>query len=856
MAIFAQRTRTMNSYVPTFKLVSSPSNGQGLVWSTAHAAFINQTLPGSGPAQPGSTTLSDYVLDGVDLSVNQSIFTQKNNQKLEFRGLKGGTGIRVDNLGTDLLITDNLYETGHWLNSGIQIVFDDNGIMKFYKRGYRFIFNPTMVYSAPNEDIEIVASNPGQIISQTQNFQTLGFFAGQKIKVLGTGEQDGEWTIGTVQNDTITLTTGFASNLDAGLQPPTTITGSRFQIINGTKVNIYGIDLTQTELAIGDTIVMTGTTSNNGSFTVASFTQNQITVNEAFAIPFLSEYGNIQINTPQEDLPIGVQIDQAGNLQANIATFQEVDAPIIRTNNLFIGSVPIAQYIENLDTQIPSGGFVVGKPTGAVVRSLEVTSGLNITNADGEDGNPSISLQDYYINITGDVSGYTVQTGRDNVTISTELELIGSPGEYNLVTVDNKGRVLTGTRRILQGGPGINVVNGDGVLGDPTIHPNDFTITLTGDIQGEVTITDLGDAVLATTFTNASPNVITGQWFNRVQVNDHGWVVAQQNQSILGSNGVNIFNGDGVSGNPVISVNDFTITVNGDVTGQVTVSGLNDSVLDLALPDLIIPGMYNQVTVDSKGRVIDASNVIYNFQSQNSLLDTLSDPQFDAGILSWNGTQYDTLTFAAPTNELNIVQAGSTINISFADNPVFTGVASITIPYGPINFRPSVPTTGMLRVNTDDTVLEAYINGDWRQFLPGTQEAPLLLQGGTMQGSIDLGGHNLTNVDLLDGRPVADLYNFVDNITSSLGMIALTSSGFVGRTVQVAFENGLSITNPDGINGDPVLSFSVFDFETGATRPSDSDEIIYHDLTDNTTKKTTIANAFRRPAHQYFMAQF
>src|SRR3546814_10687047 len=40
-----------------------------------------------------------------------------------------------------------------------------------------------------------------------------------------------------------------------------------------------------------------------------------------------------------------------------------------------------------------------------------------------------------------------------------------------------RSRVVSGTKRVLTAGPGMTIVNGDMSIGDPVIHPNDFTIT-------------------------------------------------------------------------------------------------------------------------------------------------------------------------------------------------------------------------------------------------------------------------------------------------------------------------------------------------------------------------------------------
>lgn len=860
MAIFAQRPRKTNSYIPEFQLVSTPQAGEAFVYDPQIGAFVNAPVgqgssnPNPGPIDPD---LANYVVDGVNLSSNMQIFKQKNNQTLEFKGLIAGGGITLNNMGNDIRIANTVYETGRWLNSGINIVFDDNGKMVFYKRGNRFLFNPTVKYEAASSDITIIANNPGQIQSASQNFESLGFFVGQKIKLDGTNEQDGEYTIASVSGSTITLTTPFVSNLDAGLQPQTTLYGSRIQFINSIRFALYGIDLSQEDLHIGDTIVLTGTANNDGTYTVQAISGNQIEIAEVFSSPFNSEYTDIQVSTPEEDLAIGLELRNDGSIIATNGTFQTVHANEIVADNITVHGESLESYIDSVTADLPTGGYLVGTDNGPVVREIEVGPGLLITNADGYDNNTNISVKDFYINLTGDVGGYAVVSGLANTTITVELDLIGSPGQYNLVTTDDKGRVVAGTKRTITAGPGMSVVNGDFTLGDPVIHPNDFTITLDGDVQGTATVTDLGDVTIDTVLNIANPSLPSGQWFNRVQFDSRGWVIAAENQPILASNGLTITNGDGVAGSPVISLNDFEITITGDVTGHSTVVGLTDTVISVSLPEIILPGTYNQVTVDSTGRVIQAQNVSYDYQPSNSNLDNLSLPSFADGFLNWDSEiGYFTKTITGTQDKIQITDTGTEINLTIPENPVFDGTGSVTVPYGPTNFRPLVPSTGMLRVNTDDTVVEAYINGDWRQFFAGSQDPSLSLQGGTMSGTIDMGGNDISNVNLVNGVDITDLVNTVDEMNTGTGIKVSTPSGMVNRTIQVHFNNGLTVVNPDGVDGDPEITFSVFDFDTASTPPKDSDEVIFHDIASNTTKKTTVDNLYRRPARDYFMVQF
>lgn len=861
MAIYASRTRKTNSYLPDFRLVSTPMDGDAFVYDQQIGAFVNKQVQtgsdsGSGGGGDPDPNLANYIKDGLNLSNNYQIFSQKNNQLLEFRGLIAGGGISLSNQGTDIRIANSIYESGRWQNNGIDIVFDNDGELKFYKRGNKFAFAPTIVFTSVSGDITVVANNPGQLVSATQNFEALGFFAGQKIDIDGTDEQDGLYTIANVSGNTITLTTAFNSNLDAGMQPPVTIKGSRLQFINSIKFALYGIDMAQEDLSVGTSIVFTGTENNDGTYTVQDITGNQIEIAEVFTSPFDYEFGNIEIYSIEEDIETGMVIDDNGNITANIGTFQTIHTNELVADDITVGGQSLESYIEDLNTDLPVGGYIVGTDDGPVVREIEVGPGLSITDPDGYDRNTKISVDDFYLNLQGDANGYAVISGLSNTTISIELDLVGSPGQYNLVTVDNKGRVMNGTKRTITGGPGITVINGDMTNGDPTIHPRDFTITLQGDVYGQATVTDLGDVIINTNIDFPDTGIPSGQWYNRVQVNSMGWVTGVQNQAILGSNGVHITNGDGVTGSPIVSVNDFTLTFNGDVTGIANVNGLASTAVNLSLPNIITPGTFNQVVVDGKGRVVAGFNVTYNFQPTSSLLTQLSAASYAPGLMAWDGSSYLTRDLLGTTDQIDVTLTGGDYTLSLADNPVFSGYESITIPYGPTNFRPLTPHVGMLRVNTDETVLEAYINGDWYQFHAGIDQPSLSLQGGTMSGSINMAGNDITNVAEINGYNVSDYFDVVDEINSGTGIKVSTPSGMVNRTLATAVNNGITIINPDGVAGNPTFQFSVFDFATSVESPQMEDEFLFHDISDNQTKKVSVERAFRRQARDYFMAQF
>jgi len=132
-----------------------------------------------------------------------------------------------------------------------------------------------------------------------------------------------------------------------------------------------------------------------------------------------------------------------------------------------------------------------------------------------------------------------------------------------------------------------------------------------------------------------------------------GTTVVPRTISISG-NGLDIANGNGVSGNP-------TISLNGIVASLAGVSG--------------------------------------------------------TGILSTTGSSISTFTMAGTTSQITIANPNGvgTPTFALASNPILPGNQSVTIPAG-TTAQQGTGQNGMMRFNTDNTVFEGYSGGTWRTF--------------------------------------------------------------------------------------------------------------------------------------------
>jgi hypothetical protein len=83
-----------------------------------------------------------------------------------------------------------------------------------------------------------------------------------------------------------------------------------------------------------------------------------------------------------------------------------------------------------------------------------------------------------------------------------------------------------------------------------------------------------------------------------------------------------------------------------------------------------------------------------------------------------NGSYFQNVTLTGAANQITILNpnGGSNPLISIADNPTLPGNSATLLPRGNTSQRISVPTTGMLRYNTQSEVFEGYTNTGWNTF--------------------------------------------------------------------------------------------------------------------------------------------
>jgi hypothetical protein len=189
--------------------------------------------------------------------------------------------------------------------------------------------------------------------------------------------------------------------------------------------------------------------------------------------------------------------------------------------------------------------------------------------------------------------------------------------------------------------PGVNLATGFKFIGIATsanVLTTSRNITLSGAINGNIYFDGSSDVDISTTFSNVyigNTNVTVAGTYTKVYVSDGGYIIGGGNivnSDVINALGYIPYNGANISilneANTIVSrdsngnfaanlimgtatsamalVNPIMIGINGDVIGAGSFDGASNVNIDVHLTSIanLMPGPYNTVSVDTKGRVV------------------------------------------------------------------------------------------------------------------------------------------------------------------------------------------------------------------------------------------------------------
>lgn len=593
MAIFAQRTTFRNLPPVEIKVTTPLAAGQVLLFDTSVNAFVNKPqsaltgVPSGGGGGGGGT-----VVGGTNLGAGSEVFKDLDSNLLRFRTIGGGPGITVeqDTYETDevTVVNDIIIDAEISVPDTFTLVIDnDNNTVDtalFQISSYRPSSSTTLtpvsnVFAAFDISVvtDITFTNPGQFITASGNFVTLGFEVGMSIEVSGTNEQDGIWEIASITtttnlNDTITITVPFTDATDAGSQPATTITGVFFKFPSVTTFQSLGIDWVDEGFSAGQTITLAGTTDNDGTYTILSISGDTITTVQSFPGTLGNDVGTIVIATPAGIQPTGWWVNELGEMQSNDVTIvgdldvsgdTNIDGDLTIGGTLTIDGDDIMDVIINLLPVFPDNGILVQTSTNVFdAVAIVGANGINVADGDGIGGFPTITANDFDITLTGDATGSSTVTGLSNTSIAVTFPTIVTPGTYNSVTVDAKGRVTAGSFTAINLADYLPLVGGT-MTGDIVLDGSNIVMSATETVDGRDLSADGAVLDSLNTGTGIKVQTAANTFTNRTIIGDAGSPIVTTNA-------------DGVAGNPTIG---FDITLPLGFTGGEVVNPDNDLVL-------------------------------------------------------------------------------------------------------------------------------------------------------------------------------------------------------------------------------------------------------------------------------------
>jgi phage-related tail fiber protein len=674
---------------------------------------------------------------GENIGGGAAIYSNKSGTVLRFKGIVAGPGISVSSSATDITVSalsavqrvaargeNGVNVTGSPItDSGTFIVgLGTTGVSSgTYTR-------PTVVVDAFGR---VTSAVSGTALTAGEVTTALGYTplsANQNITVSGDATGSGTATIALTLSNTGVLAGTYNS----------VVVDAKGRVTNASAQSyISGNE----QIAVSGDVTGTGTTSlalslsNTG---VVPGTYNRVTVDAKGRVTAASSMSYLTANAA-----ITISGDASGSgSDAITLTLSDTGVMPGTFNRVVVDSKGrvLAGSTEGSVGSVTLTGAVTGSGTGTIAVSL-APSGVSVGTyntvvVDATGLVTSASNANYLsqVTLTGDATG----TGIGTVTVALADTGV-SAGTYNSVSVDAKGRVLSGGS--------LTSTNVTTALGFTPISGNQ-NISVSGDVTGS------GSTSLALTLT--STGVAPGT-YTSVVVNSTGRVTEGANPNT---------------------------TLTGDVTG------IGHRTINVSLANSgVIAGTYNRVTVDAKGRVTAASSMSYLQDAPTVTLagdaigsgtSTITVTLADSGVSPGTYTKFGvdtkgrvtvgtTLVSSDVTNALGFTPISSNQTIGLYGDVTGSGSTSLTVTLANSGVSAGTYTMSTVVVDSKGRIVSAS-NGS-------------ALTGITVKGTVDASG--VATTLQITGSAV--------DVSDSAGTATVTVSAPAQYQFRVNFDSGGNI---------------------------------------------------------------